>query len=306
MRIVSLLPSATEIVARLGRENWLVGRSEECDYPVSIRALPVVMRARKSDGGQRSEEIDRRVLETRRRGESLYHLDVPLLQSLAPDLLLTQDLCGVCSVTEAEVQSACAKAGLAPKIVSLTPRTLEDVWHSIETVGQAIQEPARGKKVAQELRSRIGSLGEGPPASRARVEVLEWLDPPMLAGLWTPDIIRAAGGAPVPMRPGEPGVRMQWSDLISTSPDLLVVSPCSFGVERTGHELQRPQIARPLMEMAPRLGTWIADEAYFSRPGPRLADGVDLIRHLLTGDRWTPPMPIRPWSASESIVGVRA
>jgi iron complex transport system substrate-binding protein len=303
MRIVSVLPSATEIVAALDHEAWLVGRSEECDYPESVRALPVVMRAKRWDSDRSSVEIDRRVQATRSHGESLYTLDVNRLRSLAPNLLLTQDLCGVCSVTEDEVRSACAEAGVAPQIVSLTPRSLEDVWKSIETVGRAIDDPGRGAAFAEQLRDRSRKDAQPPPGGRPRVGVLEWLDPPILAGLWTPDMIAAAGGDPAPTRSGEPGLRLTWPEVMARPLDLVIISPCSFSVDRTLHELRSSWVAHSLANMTPRYGTWIADEAYFSRPGPRLADGVDLIRHLLAGDEWKPPMPVQSWTGVEPSNG---
>jgi iron complex transport system substrate-binding protein len=306
MRIVSVLPSATEIVAALGRESWLVGRSEECDFPPSVRSLPVVMRAKSWDSDRPSSEIDGRVQTTRARGESLYSLDIPQLQLLAPELLLTQDLCGVCSVTEDEVQSACAQAGVAPRITSLTPRTLEEVWQSVETVGRALGDPARGIAFAQHLRSRVGATGNLPRTGGPRVGVLEWLDPPILAGLWVPDMIDAAGGDPGPARSGEPGLRRTWPEVLAQSFDLVILSPCSFSVDRTRTELRRSPVVESLTRLTPRCGIWIADEAYFSRPGPRLADGVDLIRHLLAADRWEPPMPVESWSSVRPVEGASA
>lgn len=305
MRIVSVLPSATEIVVALDHESWLVGRSEECDYPASVQSLPVVMRAKSWDSDRPSSEIDLRIQTTRARGESLYTLDVAQLRSLAPDLLLTQDLCGVCSVTEDEVRSACAQAGVAPRIISLTPRTLEEVWQSIETVGHAIGDPARSATFALRLRHRLRDPQELPRSGRPRVAVLEWLDPPILAGLWTPDMIVAGGGDPAPTRSGEPGIRRTWPEVIAEPLDLVIVSPCSFPVDRTLHELQSSPAARSLAQISPRFGTWIADEAYFSRPGPRLADGVDLIRHLLAVDRWEPPMPVQSWNSVAPADGAR-
>ncbi|MFZ0891246.1 MAG: ABC transporter substrate-binding protein [Thermoplasmata archaeon] len=305
MRIVSVLPSATEIVAALGHEAWLVGRSEECDFPPSVRSIPAVMRAKHWDSDRPSSEIDRRVQTTRARGESLYSLDVDRLRSLAPDLLLTQDLCGVCSVTEDEVRSACAQAGVAPEVVSLTPRTLEEVWQSIELVGRAIGDPSRGAAFAENLRHRVADSAGPTRSRRPSVGILEWLDPPILAGLWTPDMIIAAGGEPAPTRSGEPGLRRTWPEVIAQAPDLVIVSPCSFSVDRTQQELRSSPVARSLTRLAPRFGTWIADEAYFSRPGPRLADGVDLIRHLLAVEQWQPPMPVQLWGMAAPLDGAR-
>ncbi|MGI0132366.1 MAG: cobalamin-binding protein [Thermoplasmata archaeon] len=294
MRIVSLLPSATEIVCGLGLRSSLVGRSEECDYPSSVRELPVIMHARAWDADRPSSEIDARVRSTRAAGASLYVLDVGHLTALRPDLLLTQDLCGVCSVTEAEVASACGLAGIAPTILSLTPRTLSEVWASVETIGRTAGCEGRARAMAEALRARSAATSvDGPPP---RVAVVEWLDPPILAGLWTPEIVERAGADPLGPRRGEPGQRTRWSEIADARPDLLLVAPCSFGVERTLAELREgTELARQLAACSPRLGTWIADEAYFSRPGPRLADGVELIRSILEGRPHDAPMPAAPW-----------
>jgi iron complex transport system substrate-binding protein len=298
VRVVSVLPSATEIVAALGHAKELVGRSADCDYPEEVRSLPVVMAPRHRDREATSREIDARVGAARGRGESLYSLDIELLRRLRPDLLLTQDLCGVCSVTGAEVDAACAQAGVRPEIVSLTPRTLDDVWTSVENVARALGDERAGVALAGRLRD---SARPTPGSRRPRVAVLEWLDPPILAGLWTPSMVVAAGGEPVGTRPGEPGVRLTWSDLRGSRPDLVVVSPCSFTVDRTERELADPAVRTPLTGLAPSLGIFVADEAYFSRPGPRLAEGIGLLRHLMRRDEWNPPMPVRPIAVAGAL-----
>jgi iron complex transport system substrate-binding protein len=288
-RVVSVLPSATEIVCALGLQPTLVGRSAECDFPSSVRALPVVMVPRSWDSESSSGAIDARVSAARARGESLYTLRVDLLRELRPDVLLTQDLCGVCSVTGTEVEEACSQAGIHPTVVSLTPRTLDEVWTSVETVATALGDRPAGGELAQRLRQVARPT---PSVPTARVAVLEWLDPPILSGLWTPSMVIAAGGTPVGTQPGRPGVRTTWSELRSAEPDLVVVSPCSFNLERTGRELTDPTIRQPLDGLSARYGTFVADEAYFSRPGPRLAQGVELLRHLLARESWDPPMPV--------------
>lgn len=297
MRIVSVLPSATEIVCALGGRRELVGRSAECDFPPDVAELPAVMRPRTLDGERPSAEIDRRVRTARAAGESLYDLDVGLLRSLRPDLLLTQDLCGVCSVTDQQVASACAEAGVRPEIVSLAPRTLDEVWGTFAVVGRAIDRPDEGDRLAATARARAGPL---PASSDVRVAVVEWLDPPILAGLWTPDIVRVAGGVPLGPASGTPGERTTWEAVAALAPDLVVLSPCSFPVERTGRELAGRRLSERIGRLRPALGTFVADEAFFSRPGPRLAEGVDLVRGLLRGTeprlsrpvvRWGRPIP---------------
>jgi iron complex transport system substrate-binding protein len=291
MRIVSVLPSATEIVDALGHGAELVGRSSECDYPPSVRALPVVMRPRTLDSDRPSREIDERVRLARSRNESLYDLDVELLRKLVPELLVTQNLCSVCSVTEEEVQSACARAGVRPRIVSLAPKNLAEVWESVETVGEAVHDVHRGTELALSLRNRT----RPSPSTGHTVAVVEWLDPPILAGLWTPDLIEASGGIPLGPRPSEPGARTSWAELARQAPDLVVVSPCSFTVARTREELgQNPKLVDAIRSVRAPLGTFLADEAYFSRPGPRLAEGTELLRNLLGRQGPAGPMPVEP------------
>jgi iron complex transport system substrate-binding protein len=298
MRVISLLPSATETVATLGRSSWLVGRSEECDFPPEVAALPIVMRARSLDRDHSSSEIDARVRETRAKQQSLYELDLDLLQGLHPDLLLTQDLCSVCSVTEEEVADACRRSGISPRIVSLSPTRLDDVWENIRTVSEALGDPSAGDRLLHALRPIKPADGTG-----SKVAVVEWLDPPILAGLWTPDIIEQAGGVPVLGRAGEPGIRTDWERLGQEEIDLLILSPCSFDVPRTRRELNDPRIAASVGQIRPPLGTWLADEAYFSRPGPRLAEGIRLVRELVHRSAPTAPMPVERWSPSEVLLG---
>ena len=294
MRILSLLPSATEIVCALGAEGDLVGRSQECDYPSTVARLPVVMHARSLDVHAPSTEIDARVTRARGRGESLYRLDLDRIRSLRPDVILTQDLCGVCSVTDTEVREACALAGVSPQLVSLTPRRLEDVWANVLQVGEAIDRPREGERLARALRARSSpSLPPGRP--KGRVAVVEWLDPPILAGLWTPDIVSQAGGRSVGPAAGEAGQRLTWESLAATPPDLAILAPCSFTVDRTAAELGRLSHQPALAHFLANVPTFLADEAYFSRPGPRLADGVALVAQLLRDGEAIGPMPVARW-----------
>lgn len=295
MRILSLLPSATETVCALGRESDLVGRSEECDYPTSVRALPVVMRARTWDSERASREIDDRVRLMRSTGSSLYELDLPKLRTLRPDLILTQDLCGVCSVTDAEVREACSRSGVTPQILSLAPRRLSQVWEDLESIGVAVGEAARGRSLATDCRDRTKRVARSRAAG-ARVAVVEWLDPPILAGLWSPDLVSASGSEPVGPSPGEPGRRTTWEQIEEENPELLILSPCSFSVGRTRRELTRTELLGRVSRLDPHLGIWLADEAYFSRPGPRLADGAELVSSLVESRPPSGPMPVERWA----------
>jgi iron complex transport system substrate-binding protein len=298
MRVVSVLPSATELVFALGHGSELVGRSEECDHPAEVRRLPAVMRPRTWDAGLASATIDARVQRVRAGGESLYTLDVPLLASLAPDLLLTQDLCGVCSATPDEVVAACRRAGVAPKIVALTPRTLADVWDGARVVGEALGDASAGEDLAHELAGRGGRTAV---SGELRVAVVEWLDPPILAGLWTPRMVEVAGGRYLGPAEGEVGRRTTWPEIARLAPDLLILSPCSFSVPRTREELRERALGASVAAVQPPAGILVADEAYFSRPGPRLADGVELLAHALRREEWRPPMPVESWSPETAV-----
>jgi iron complex transport system substrate-binding protein len=299
MRVISVLPSATEIVDALGHGSELVARSSECDFPPAVHKLPIVMHPRTWDSDRPSREIDERVRRARGRNESLYELDIPLLRELKPDLLLTQNLCGVCSVTEEEVVSACALAGVRPRVVSLAPTRLSEVWDSVETVGEALGYPDGGRELARSLRARTR---EAHSTGRT-VAVVEWLDPPILAGLWTPDLVVAAGGVPVGPRSSEPGARTTWPELAQRPPDLLLVSPCSFSVARTKRELVDDlELLAAVRSVRSPLGTFVADEAYFSRPGPRLAAGAELVRTMLAGGNPKGPMPVEPLPSRTSEV----
>jgi iron complex transport system substrate-binding protein len=252
------------------------------------------MRPRTLDSERPSRVIDQRVREARARNESLYDLDADLLRAVRPDLLLTQNLCGVCSVTEQEVEAACDRAGVHPRVVSLAPTNLAEVRASFSTVARALEDPNAGRTLAETMLSRARA---GPSTGRT-VAVVEWLDPPILAGLWTPDVVVAAGGVPVGPRSGRPGMPASWADLAREPPDLVLVSPCSFSVDRTYRELdENAEVRAALEEVRAPLGTFVADEAYFSRPGPRLAEGVALVRDLLDGKDPSGPMPVRPFGS---------
>lgn len=293
MRILSLLPSATETVAALGRAADLVGRSEECDYPASVRSLPVVMRARTLDRDASSKEIDARVRRMVATGESLYTLDLELLQRLAPDLILTQDLCRVCSVTDDEVRNACRSAGIEPRLLSLSPTRLDEVAEGIERIGVELGVGGAAARLAGPLRE---NGNPPPPRDAPRVAVLEWVDPPILSGLWTPDMVERAGAAYVGPRAGTRAHTTDWAGLRESRPDLVIVAPCSFDLARTRREVAEPTVRSGLDGLDPSYGVWLADEAYFSRPGPRLSHGIALVRSLAAARTPSTPMPFAAWT----------
>jgi iron complex transport system substrate-binding protein len=283
MRVVSFLPSATEMVYALGQGGLLVGRSHECDHPAEALGLPVVMRPRLDLTGKDSRQIDSLVSDAMQRHQELYEVDEERLRSLAPDLVLTQDLCAVCSVTPGTLKEALDKLSPSPKVLTLSPTRLAHLFRDLEAVAQAFGVPDRGRTLVAESQRRLSRAHpDATDREPVRVLVLEWLDPPMVAGLWVPDQVREAGGVPLLARAGAPGRRTDWDTIRGLGADLLVVAPCGYPLSRTVQELARAP-AHPLGDLHPGRGVWLADEAFFSRPGPRLLEGVELLSDLLSG-----------------------
>jgi iron complex transport system substrate-binding protein len=289
-RIVSLLPSTTEIACALGFRDALVGRSHECDHPPGVESLPACTAPRFDDG--RSGEIDDRVKDLVRRGLSVYDVDTERLRALRPTHVLTQDQCEVCAASLKDVEAAlCDWTGSRPAVVSLEPSTLGDVWDDVGRVALALGVPDRGRALASELASRVADVGErtGSLASRPAVACIEWLDPLMGAGHWMPELVRLAGGRPCFGSPGEPSPWIGWEDLDEADPDAIVLLPCGFDRARTRKELpavsERPEW-RALR--AVREGrVYVADgNAYFNRPGPRLVESLEILAEILHPDRF--------------------
>jgi iron complex transport system substrate-binding protein len=286
MRICSLLPSATEIVCSLGLEDALVGISHECDYPPSVRAKPALIRPR-VDPAAPAAEIDRQVRELIGRGESIYSVDAGLLLRLAPDLILTQDLCHVCAASPDDLATALARAQHAPRVLSLTPRLLRDVWNDVRTVGAATGRAPQADALARTLEARVAAVtraatqcGAPPP----RVVCLEWLSPLYVAGHWVPEMVAAAGGEDVLGRAGEPSFCVTWEQVIAAQPDVVFIMPCGYGLGKAAQEFAGLELPAAWPDLpAVRSGRVFAVDAnsYFTRPGPRLADGVELLARLL-------------------------
>jgi iron complex transport system substrate-binding protein len=284
MRIVSLLPSATEIIARLGLADSLVGRSNECTYPPQVTLLPVVTAARIDPAELESVDIDRQVREAIRDGQSLYAVDAALIERLAPDVIVTQDLCAVCAVSSGELGSACP---VGATVISLDPSTLEEVAASIETLASRLGVSERGREVASEMLATIDDVRRRTDtairagAHRPRVFVAEWIDPPFVPGHWLPEMIEAAGGEALLGERGRPSHPTTWDDVAAAGPEVVVIAPCGFGVDeavRRSAHLDRNRIA-------PNARWLVVDgDAYYSRPGPRLADGVRQLGQLLQPD----------------------
>jgi len=284
-RVVSLLPSATEIVCALGFEDRLVGRSHECDFPPSVRALPALTQA-KVDAGRRSGEIDTSVRALVRDGLSVYRVDEARLRALAPELIVTQDQCEVCAASLSDVEAALARwPGVAPRVVSLDPRTLGDVLRDAVRVASALGEAERGRALQARLSDRISDLGEraAGTASRPGVACIEWIEPLMAAGNWMPELVALAGGEPRFGHTGRASDWITWDALRAADPDVLVVMPCGFDLARSRAELA-PLRAQPGFERlrAVRSGrAYLVDgNAYMNRPGPRLVDSLEILCEL--------------------------
>jgi iron complex transport system substrate-binding protein len=274
MRICSLLPSATEIVADLGLIDSLVGVSDECRWPDEVVGKPVVSVARVEPAGLSSREIDEAVRESLRDGRSLYTVDAELIDELSPDVILTQDLCTVCAVSSGDLASACP---VDADIVSLDPRTLADVAGTIRTLGVRLGAPERGEELAVrmlEAIDRAAAAVRGLP--RLRVFFAEWIDPPFCAGHWLPEMIELAGGVDVLGRPGQPSASTTWEAVLALRPELAVIGPCGFGVDEARRRSAHLQLACPAVV--------VDGDAYYSRPGPRLADGARQLAHLFHPD----------------------
>jgi iron complex transport system substrate-binding protein len=280
VRIVSLVPSATEIIAALGLAGSLVGRSHECNYPPEVTAVPVVSASRIDTSSIASVQIDGAVREALAGGKPLYAVDAELLERLAPDLIVTQDLCEVCAVPSGEVRRV-ASAGV--ETLSLDPRDLREIEDSIRTLARHLGVAGPGERLAQEMNHRIDAVHQLVRGLRQpRVFVAEWLDPPFAAGHWVPEMVALAGGEEVLGRARQRSFPTTWEAVASAAPQLLVLAPCGFDLERTVSE------AGGVPAMGARVVAVDGDAAY-SRPGPRVAEGVAQLAHLMHPDEVAEP-----------------
>lgn len=270
MKIVCLLPAATEIACALGLREWLVGRSHACDYPADVASLPALTRAR-VDSSLPSGRLDDEVRRVHATGEPLYVLDEERLERLAPDVVVTQAACDVCAVSLEQVTAVTRRAAPAAHVVCLLPARLGDVLDDILRVATAAGVPARGHGLVNDLRRRLDAAAP-TSTSRPRVAVIEWLEPPMLAGHWVPEAVEAAGGRFLGPAPGEPSPYATWDEVRALRPDAVVVAPCGFDLERTVREAA--PLAATLRSLAPRV-LLMDGNAYLNRPGPRLVDAVE-------------------------------
>lgn len=294
LRIVSLLPSATEIVCALGLSDALVGISHDCDYPPTVAGKPVLSQA-VITATLSSGEIDRRIRGQLHQGLSVYHLDQAQLGRLEPTLILTQELCEVCAPSFSLVEAAARRAGSDSRIVSLEPHGLEDILENIALVGELTGRRDDAGSLVGDLRRRIQQV-KGAVAGRPRPTVvcLEWLDPLFIAGHWVPEMVEAAGGSDLLGHPRDHSSVIEWPAVVEADPDVLVLMPCGFDVSRTREE------AEPLRSR-PRWGTLTAvrservyatnGTAYFNRPGPRIIDGLEILAAILHPEAVDGPIP---------------
>jgi iron complex transport system substrate-binding protein len=287
VRLVSLLPSATEIVYSLGLGEDLVGVTFECDEPPAARAEKTIVVGGRDTRGMTPREIDTYVRAQLAAGADLYTLHEQALADLRPDLILTQDLCRVCALPSGHVQDALGYLGCRAEVLSLDPHSLEEVLDSILAVGRAAGVAARAERLAGELRARLaGTAARVAGRRRPAVAVIEWADPPFTAGHWIPDLVSAAGGQPVAARPGAPSVCTTWAAIAAAAPELIIVAPCGYHLPGAIGQ------ARPVARELPGIPVWAIDaDGIVVRPGPRLIDGVDAIASILHPDAVPPARP---------------
>jgi iron complex transport system substrate-binding protein len=299
-RIVSLLPGATEIVCQLGLGEHLVGVTHECDHPPFVQRLPKVTRTLIPHEAS-SREIDGLVRERLKTERALYALDLPMLERLRPELIVTQTLCGVCAVAEAEVTAAAGALAGCPTVVNLEPRRLGEAFECLQLVGDAAGVSGRARKVVARLQARVEFVENRTRGitNRQRVVLIEWIDPPFCCGHWSPDLVRLAGGIELIGREGQPSRTTAWDEIVHGDPEVLVIACCGFDVERAREDL-------PILAAYPgfagmscvRSGRvyFVDGKAYFNRPGPRLVDSLEILAHALHPS--IHPLPIglpAPW-----------
>lgn len=287
MRIVSLLPAATEILYAVGAGDSVVGVTHECDFPAEAAKKPRLIRPR-VDSSALPAEIERQVRELVGRQENIYALDADLLRRLEPDLIVTQDLCDVCAVSAHDLGKAISHfpAAQRPRVVSFTPRKLDEVWKGVREIGEAAGHASEGNALADWLALEISTVQQAVAeiSARRKVLCLEWFDPPYCAGHWIPEMVRIAGGVDVLGREGVPSIPIRWQDIISARPEIIVLMSCGYNLERNIAVWRSTKL--PVgWEDIPAVKNdrvYATDaNAHFSRPGPRLSEGVALLAALL-------------------------
>jgi len=284
-RVVSLIASATEIICALGLRKQLVGISHECDFPSDVRGLPVLS-APKVDPQLPGEVIDRQVREIVRDGLSVYRVEVAELEKLRPDLIVTQDHCEVCAVTLQDVEDALCRVTLSDtKICSLHPGDLNEIRRDFQLVADAAGVSERAEKLCASFDARLRAIEERVAnGNRPSIALIEWLEPPMVAGGWMPELAKIAGADPVIVDSPKHFVTVTWADIASADPDLVVIAPCGYTIEKTLEELENTELLESLYSV-PAVADgccFVADgNAYFNRPGPRIADSAEILASIV-------------------------
>jgi iron complex transport system substrate-binding protein len=288
LRICSLLPSTTEILFSLGLEDSVVGVTHECDYPPAAQHKPRVTTSVIDSESLTSRQIDEAVRDSLKTAATIYHLDRELLDSLRPDLILTQELCDVCAVGFTEVREVVSSLSCDSRIVSLEPTTLAEVLDSILQVGRLTGTLRRAIEVNDGLRERFDAVQQRV-SQRApiRVLTLEWLDPVFVGGHWVPEMVRLAGGHDVLGQEGQPSREATWDEVLESKPQVIVAMPCGFGLEKSWVELAKvelPSVWQDLPAVQANQVYVVDGSSYFNRPGPRLVDGVEILASILHPD----------------------
>ncbi len=303
-RIATLLPSATEIVCALGLSDRLVGISHECDYPAEITRLPALTRA-KIDPSGTSGQIDEQVRSLVKDGLSVYTVLEDELRQAAPDLIITQDQCEVCAVSLAEVRESTRRIlGRDVEILSLSPNTVDDILRDIERVAEATDTHDAGRDLVAASRERLGRIAAGAARARSkpRVACIEWIDPPMVAGNWIPEMVRACGAHYDLAESGTHSKTVAWQDIADFQPEVVIVMPCGFGLEQTRREipaLREVPIWSSLPAVRNRRVYSVDGNAYLNRPGPRIIDSAELIAGIVQPDLFASLIPAGSWERIE-------
>lgn len=310
-RIVSFLASATEILVELGLEDHIVGISHECDYPAHVLNRPRLSKPRFDPSSLNSGEIDQAVRDAMQQHGSVYEIDRAMLAELQPDLIFTQAVCEVCAVPTPGVRRVATELDLDAIVVSLDAHTVSDILASIVQVAAAAGVPQRGELVSSLLRRRIDAVETAvAKAPRPRVVALEWLDPPFTPGHWVPEMIQIAGGDNLAGTKGSHSDQVEWDDLNSLDPDVLLVMPCGYDVRKSTEDADANEAH--LESVAPRAivedRAWVVNgSSYFNRSGPRFVDGIEILAGILHPDRWQRPdaADATQWSPSHSSQGIQ-
>ncbi len=290
-RIVTLLPSATEIVCALGAGDRLVGRSHECDFPPEIRHLPACTAA-KLNSEASSAEIDRQVKDLGREAISVYRIDAELLKQLQPGVIITQAQCEVCAVSLPEVEAAVSQwLGHRPQIISLSPAKLADIWDDIRRVAAALDLAEHGRTVLAALKNRMVNIIEKTCVMKRRptVACLEWIEPLMAAGNWVPELVELAGGSNLAGEPGKHSPWLNWETLVKLNPEVIAVMPCGFDLARTKSEMSAllDHPAWPRLRAVKNRRVFLTDgNQFFNRPGPRIVESLEILAEIIHPDRF--------------------